>query len=171
MEPFRELLKRPAGKRVYWDDQLKQKFHQAQATLYQLAKDGLVYYDRSRPTSVVTDWSTSKESIEFVVLQQHCTCTSPDSPFCCIEGWRLALCSSRHLTKADAGYSAIEGDALAVAWCLRKARLFLLGCPNLIVVTDHRPLVGLFRHRSLTDVLNPRLFRLKGKTLQFRFTV
>ena len=39
------------------------------------------------------------------------------------------------------------------------------------MVTDHRPLVGLFRDRSLADMLNPRLFRLKEKTLQFRFTV
>ena len=83
----------------------------------------------------------------------------------------LAFCGSRHLSKAEAGYSAIEGEALAVAWCLRKARLFLLGCPNLIVVTDHRPLVRLFRDRSLADVLNPRLFRFKEKTLQFRFMV
>lgn len=169
MEPFRELLRRPAGKRVYWDDQLQQKFQQAQATLCQLAKDGLVYYEKSRPTAVVTDWS--KEGIGFVVLQQHCRCTSPDSPFCCKGGWRLALCGSRHLSSAEAGYSAIEGEALAVAWCLRKARLFLLGCPNLVVVTDHRPLVGLFRDRSLADVLNPRLFRLKEKTLQYRFTI
>ena len=56
MNSFRELLKKPTGKHVYWDKQLREKFHQAQSTLCQLAKDGLVYY-RSRLTAAVTDWS------------------------------------------------------------------------------------------------------------------
>ncbi|MPC54812.1 hypothetical protein E2C01_048739 [Portunus trituberculatus] len=59
-EPFRELLRRPADKRIYWDDQLKQKFHQAQATLCQLTKYSLVYYYRSQPTAVMMDWSKEK---------------------------------------------------------------------------------------------------------------
>ena len=168
MAPFRDLLKKPKG-RVYWDAQLQQKLHQAKETVCQLAKDGLAYYDRSRPTAVVTDWS--KEGIGFVVLQQYCACVSAESPFCCKGGWRLALCGSRHLTAAEVGYAPVEGEALAVAWCLRKARLFLLGCPNLVLVTDHRPLVGLLSGKALTDIENPRLFRLKEKTLPYRFTV
>ena len=75
MDPFRELLKRPAGKRVYWDD------HQTEATLFQLANDTFVYYNESRPTAVVMDWS--KEGLEFVALHQYCSCTSPDVPFSC----------------------------------------------------------------------------------------
>ena len=142
---------------------------QAKETICQLAKDGLSYYDRTRPTVAITDWS--KEGIGFVVLQQYCSCVSADAPFCCKGGWRLALCGSRHLTAVEAGYAPIEGEALAVAWCLRKARLFLLGCPNLVLVTDHRPLVGLLGNRALTDIINPRLFRLKEQTLQHRFTV
>ena len=65
----------------------------------------------------------------------------------------------------------MEGEALAVAWCLRKARLFLLGCPNLVLITDHRPLVKLFGDRELKDIVNPRLFALKEKTLLYRFQV
>ena len=169
MEPFRDLLRKPTGKKVYWDEQLQLRFQEAQETICRLARDGLFYYDKSRPTAVVTDWS--REGIGFVVLQQHCGCTSTATPFCCSGGWKLALCGSRHLTPAEAGYAAVEGEALAVVWCLRKARLFLLGCPNLIVVTDHRPLVGLFKDKALGDIVNPRLFRLKEKTLQFRFTI
>ena len=169
MAPFRDLLKKPNGKKTYWDEQLQQQLCQAKETICQLAKDGLAYYDRTRPTAVVTDWS--KEGIGFVVLQQYCVCVSPDAPFCCKGGWRLALCGSRHLTAAEAGYAPVEGEALAVAWCLRKARLFLLGCPNLVLVTDHRPLVGLLKGKALTDIANPRLFRLKEKTLPYRFTI
>lgn len=56
------------------------------------------------------------------------------------------------MTPAEAGYAAIEGEALAVAWCLCKARLFLLGCPNLVLVTDHRPLVGLLGDKAMVDI-------------------
>ena len=169
MAPFRDLLKKSQTKQVYWDEQLKAKFRQAQDAICRLAKDGLMYYSKDRPTAAITDWS--KDGVGFVILQQYCMCSSLDRPFCCREGWRIALCGSRHLTPAEAGYAAVEGEALAVVWCLKKARLLLLGCPNLTIVTDHRPLVKLLGDRALGEVVNPRLFRLKEKTLQYKFAI
>ena len=78
MEPLHELLKKPATKRIYWDDQLT-RFLQAQNTICQLARQELVCYDKSKPTAAVIDWS--REVIGFVVVQQ-----SPDTPFCCKGG-------------------------------------------------------------------------------------
>ena len=169
MAPFRDLLKKGVNKKVYWDDNLKLKFEQAKVALCKLMSDGLAYYDKSRPTVVLTDWS--KEGIGFVILQQYCNCVCQTTPFCCSGGWKLALCGSRHLTNEETNYAAIEGEAAAVVWCLKKARLFLLGCPNLTLATDHRPLVKLFGDRELKHIDNPRLFRLKEKTLHFRFNV
>lgn len=60
---------------------------------------------------------------------------------------------------------------MAIVWCLHKARLFLLGSPNLLIITDHRPIVKLLGDRELKDIVNPRLFALKEKTLQFRFQI
>lgn len=119
--------------------------------------------------AAITDWS--KEGIGFVILQQYCSRSTVSTPFCCKGGWRLALCGSRHLTPAETGYFAVEGEALAVVWCRKKARLFLLGCPNLSVVTDHHPLLKFLGNMALTDIANPRLFRLKEKTLQYKFTI
>ena len=169
MAPFRDLLKKQTKKKVYWDEQLQKHFESAKSTICQLAQEGLVYYDKSRPTAAVTDWC--RDGIGFVVMQQFCNCVTVDTPFCCQGGWRLVLCGSRHLTPTEAGYAAIEGEALAVVWCLKKARLLLLGCPNLTLVTDHRPLVKLFGNRELKDISNPRLFRLKEKTLQYHFNI
>ncbi|XP_064098515.1 uncharacterized protein LOC135209691 [Macrobrachium nipponense] len=107
----------------------------------------------------------------FLVLQQHCSCEEDKVPFCCKGGWKLALCGSRHLTSAEVNYAVVEGEAAAVVWCFQKARLFLLGRPNIILVTDHRPLVKVFGDRELKDIANPRLLRLKEKTLQYSFTV
>jgi len=49
--------------------------------------------------------------------------------------------------------------------------MFVLGCPNLIVVSDHRPLLAILNDRSLEGIPNPRLFRLKERTLRYRFTI
>ena len=169
MAPFRELLKKPVSKNVYWDGQLEAKFAQAKEVICQLAKDGLAYFDCSRPTTAITDWS--RDGIGFVILQQYCSCASSDTPFCCKNGWRLALCGSWHLTSAEEGYAPVEGEALAVVWCLRKARLFLLECPNLTLITDHKPLVKLFGNKELKDIINPRLLALKEKTLIYNFQI
>ena len=108
----------------------------AKDTICQLAKDGLAYFERTRPMAVIIDWS--KEGLGFRILQQHCESVSTDVPFCCRNGWHLALCGSHHLALAESGYAPVEGEVLAVAWCLHKARLFLFGCPNLTLVTYHK---------------------------------
>ena len=46
-----------------------------------------------------------------------------------------------------------------------------MGCDNLIVVVDHRPLVKIFGDRRLDEISNPRLMRLKQKTLKWYFEV
>ena len=51
----------------------------------------------------------------------------------------------------------------------QKAKHFILGCTDLIIAVDHKPLLKVFGDRSLENIQNPRLFNLKEKTLQFRF--
>ena len=66
----------------------------------------------------------------------------------------------------------VEGEALAIVDALDKARYFILGCPDLTiltVITDHKPLVKLFGDRSLNDIPNPRLLRLKERSLRYKF--
>ena len=46
-----------------------------------------------------------------------------------------------------------------------KARHFVLGCDKLIVVVDHKPLLGVLNDKFLADIENPRLLMLKGKTI------
>lgn len=46
-----------------------------------------------------------------------------------------------------------------------------MGCDNLLVVTDHKPLVKLLSDRSLDEITNPRLFRIKQRTLLWRFDI
>lgn len=58
-----------------------------------------------------------------------------------------------------------------MAWGLEQTRYFTQGCDNLVVVTDHKPLVKIFSDRTLDEITNSRLFRLKQRTLPWRFDV
>ena len=112
-------------------------------------------------TCLRPDWST--RGIGYFLLQQHCSCPS-GVPDCCPGGWRIALAGSRFLTPAEQRYAAIESEALAVAWGLEETR-------NLVVITDHKPLVKIFGDRTLDEITNSRLFRLKQRTLPWRFDI
>ena len=103
-------------------------------------------------------------------FKKHCSCPST-TPFCCKVGWRITLVGSRFTPRAESRYAPVEGEALAVVDALDKARHFTLGCTDLIVAVDHKPLVKLFGDRCLDAIPNPRLRNLKEKSLRYRFRV
>lgn len=103
-------------------------------------------------------------------MQKHCKCAETTKIlFCCTNGWKVTLVGSRFTHPAESRYSPVEGEALAVADALDRARYFVLGCTNLIVAVDHKPLLGLLGPRPLDDISNLRLRNLKEKTLRYRF--
>ena len=54
--------------------------------------------------------------------------------------------------------SAVEGESLAFVWALKQLQYFTQGCDNLLVLTDHKPLVKLFGDRTLDGIANPSPF-------------
>ena len=83
----------------------------------------------------------------------------------------MTLFCSRYLTDTESRYSPVEGESLALAYGLEKCKHFVLGCKELIVAVDHKPLCGLFNNRSLDCIPNSRLRNLKEKTLSYRFQI
>ena len=73
--------------------------------------------------------------------------------------------------KIGTRYVPIEGEYLGVKWALEQTQYFTLGCEPLIVVVDHKPLCGLLNDKSLEEITNLRLIRMKEKTLKWKFTV
>ena len=68
----------------------------------------------------------AKRRDRLLMFQKHCT--SPGAkPFCCHDGWKVSLVGSRITHAAESRYTRIEGEALAVADALGKARFFVLG--------------------------------------------
>ena len=164
MRPFRNLLKPKTP--FYWDNQLQQLCDECKRSIINDIQHGVTIFDKTRKTCLTTDWS--KKGIGFFLLQKHCSCTS-DTPFCCKNGWKVTLLGSRFAHPTGSRYAPIE--AVAVVDSLERARYFLLGCSDLIVAVDHKPLLQIFGDRKLEDIKKPRLLNLKEKTLPFRFKI
>ena len=143
-------------------------FEEAKETIVKAVENGVKHFEVERSTCLATDFS--KYGLGFFLLQKWCDCENLH-PRCCPGGWKLLLAGGRFATAAESRYSPVEGECLAVADSLHKARHFVLGCPDLIIAVDHKPLLGLLNDRSLADIQNPRLLSLKEKTLWFTFTV
>ena len=58
----------------------------------------------------------------------------------------------RFTTPAESRYSSIEGEALAVVIALYKSRYFALGCENLVLAVDHKPLLKVFGDNHLSEI-------------------
>ena len=166
MQPFRHLLK-PSVK-FTWTEELDSIFQQSKDVIINQMKEGVRLFDMSRPTSLCTDWSV--DGIGFVLKQKYCDCT-PTIPTCCSNGWKLCLVGSRFTTPAESRYSPIEGEALAVVYGLHQTRYYILGCNDLVVATDHKPLIKILNDKPLTEITNRRLLNLKEKTLPYSFTI
>ena len=151
-----------------WIYKLEEAFKLSKESILEAVKNGVKTFDLNKKTCVATDWS--KQGIGFVLLQKTCPCEA-DSPICCSDGWVVTFCGSRFTTGPETRYASVEGEALAVCWALEKCRYFILGCPDLIVTTDHKPLLKLLGDRTLEDFSNPRLLRLKEKTFRYKYKI
>ena len=151
-----------------WSTELESTFQASKEAIIEAIRQGVEIFDIQRRTCLRPDWS--KRGIGYFLLQQHCSCPS-GVPDCCPGGWRITLAGSRFLNSAEQRYAAIEGEALAVAWGLEQTRYFTQGCDNLVIVTDHKPLIKIFGDRTLDEITNSRLFRLKQRTLPWRFEI
>ena len=166
LAPFRELLK-PKNK-FYWDANLQSIFDRSKSNIINSVKDGVKIFDPKRKTGLVTDWS--KTGTGFILFQKHCNCSS-ENITCCKMGWKIVFAGSKFNNKSESRYAPVEGECLAVVQALFKCRHFILGCKDLIVATDHKPLVKVLGDRSLEDIFNPRLLNLKEKTLRYKFKI
>ena len=169
MGPFRELLS-GKNRNFYWDETLDEIFRDSKKEILRLVHEGVKAFEINRPTCLLTDWA--KHGIGFVLMQKHCECTSEKlTPECGDGHWKLVFAGSRFTSSVESRYAPIEGEALAVVHGLESARMFVLGCPQLTVAVDHKPLLKFFNDRELETISNPRIFALKEKTLMYSFKI
>ena len=167
--PFRHLLKE--GVPWVWTEELDKVFQDSKRLMADRIEEGVRIFDPYKVTLLLTDWC--KHGVGYMLTQKHCRCENTGSGLnthCCKQGWKVCAVGSRFTLPAEANYSPTEGELLGVTNALEKTKYFTLGCPNLYVGTDHKPLLGLLSEdMSLEKISNPRLVRLKEKTLGWNF--
>ena len=164
MAPFRELLK-PATK-FDWTPELHEAFENSKVEIVRLVRDGVKMFDPDLITCLSTDFC--RTGLGWILQQKTCKCPVI-SPICCNDGWRLVLAGGRFTIPAETRYSVTEGEALAVAVGLECSKYYTLGCKKLVVATDHKPLLSILNDRALDTVVNPRMLRIKERTLAWQF--
>jgi len=153
VEPLRQLLK--IKNAFVWTEQQQNAFDKIREVL---TSDLLVKpFDPKLETHLLTDASRLK-GLGYALIQRE------------NDAIRLIQCGSRSLNPAESRYATIELECLAIVWACIDCRYFLIGCPKFTVLTDHRPLEGIFRNQ-LDDITNPRLLRFREKLTPYCFDV
>ena len=164
MAPFRDLL-RPARK-FDWTPDMDRAFNESKREIVRKVRSGVQMFDPDLVTCLSTDFCQT--GLGWLLQQKKCKCRVI-SPVCCEDGWSLVLAGGRFTIPAETRYSPTEGESLAVVVGLESSKYYTLGCPRLYVATDHKPLLRILNDRDLDTIVNPRLLRLKERTLPWNF--
>lgn len=111
----------------------------------------LAFFDPSVNIEIETD--ASKDGLGACLLQN---------------GHPIAF-SSRSLTKSEVKYAQIEKETLAIDFACQKFHYLIYGVKNVLVHSDHKPLVSIFQ-KDLYNV-TPRLQRLRLRLLKYDLNV
>ena len=82
--------------------------------------------------------------------------------------FRLVMCGSKPLTPTQQRYSTIELECLGVHYAITKCAFSLKGLLNLVLLTDHKSLEGIFK-KDLFELSNPRLQHIREKLGEYSF--
>ena len=126
LEPLNNLLK----KDVSWDWGKKQEKAFLASKEALINSEALIHFDPQKPIVVVAD--SSSYGIGAVLYHRV---DNQERPVCFV---------SRSLTSAERNYSQLEKEALALVYALRQFHYYLWGQRNFTMVTDHKPLLGIF---------------------------
>ena len=153
--PLRPLMKRDAA--WTWLQEHEDAFMKTKELL---TSTSLVKpFDETKETLMLMDTSRLY-GLGFALIQK-----TPDG-----NSISLIQCSSCLLSKTQQRCATIELEGLAIRWAVNKCDFSLRGLLAFTVLTDHRPLVGIFR-KQLHELDNARLMRMREKLTNFSFKV
>ena len=144
--PLRELIKKHA--KFEWTEECQQAFDNIKNALSEKSQN--TFFDPRRPTQVIVDGS-KKDGLGAMLAQEN-----PNT-----KKWEVVRYDSRPVQPAEKNYSQIEIESAAIEWANTKYRIYLLGLPQYMIGTDHKPLVPMYN--TYTAELPPRVLRNKTR--------
>jgi hypothetical protein len=151
-EPLRKLTRK--NEQFCWGKEQQNSFQKLKQSLSE--KDTLGYFSlNAEKTRLITD--ASNVGLGAVLVQQNRGQT------------KVISYAIRTLTEAEKKYSKTEKEGLAVVWACEKFHLYLYGIP-FELITDHKPLEGLYSSKSRTNARIQRwMLRLMPYTYSIRY--
>ena len=65
----------------------------------------------------------------------------------------IIMCGSKSLSPTQSQYATVELECLGIVWAIHKCDFYLRGLPSFTVLTDHRPLEGVFKRLYLNKAI------------------
>ena len=152
-KPLRDLLRSDVD--WFWGSSQEEAFK----SVKELFKEPpvLAVYSPAKSTVVTTDASNYGLGATLSQVQEDGSC-------------RLVAAASRSLNETEQKYAAIEKEALGVCWAMEKFAPYVLGMNQVVIQTDHKPLISLFGNKFL-DKLPPRIQGFKLRLQRFDFVI
>jgi len=148
--PLTDLTRGGTPNMIPWGETQQQAFQTLKEVL--CSEPVLRLPDVQRPFIVRTD--ASDVGLGKVLLQEHA------------DGVLPVAYISRRLSRAEANYSVVERECLAIVWAISKFYSYLYG-RQFVLQTDHRPLTYLDK----TKMSNARVMRWALSLQPFRYRV
>lgn len=112
----------------------------------------LANFDESK--SITLQCDSSKDGMGFTLMQNG----------------QPVMYGSRSLTEIQKNYSQTEKEMLSIVEATRKYHDFLYGRPEILVQTDHKPIVSIMT-KHVASINNARLQRMRLKLLKYNLNV
>ena len=146
------------NRKIDWNPNLEEAFIKAKKLLTDADGQVLKPFDPSLPLIIYTD-ASRLNGFGWLAVQEH-------------NGVKyLVECGSSTIPEiARRNFSVSELELAAIELALRKMRLITVANPNVIVKTDHMPLIGILK-KPLDKIETRRLMKLAEKLQSYTFQI
>ena len=146
------------NRKIDWNPNLEEAFLKAKKLLTDADGQVLKPFDPSLPLLIYTD-ASRLNGFGWLAVQEH-------------QGVKhLVECGSSTIPEiARRNFSVSELELAAIELALRKMRLITVANPNIIVKTDHMPLIGILK-KPLDKIETRRLMKLAEKLQSYSFQI
>merc|ERR1711963_422989 len=143
-------------RKIEWNPNLEKAFHDVKKLLTNADGTVLSPYDPSKQLQIYTD-ASRLNGYGWIAIQEN-------------EGIRkLVECGSCTISDGNRrNFSVSELELAAVEMALRKMRLMTVGNNNIVVRTDHLPLIGILK-KPLEKIETKRLMKFAEKLQDYTF--